>query len=88
MHLRDMRGRITRAARERKRDLVCLNLDLLSVRCKANPSDIAESRLNSRLFNLCIKGVTGIIFDTVVYIPKWSDFYLTRKRDQHGFYTK
>ena len=34
-----MRGRITRAARERKRDLVCLNLDLLSVRCKANPSE-------------------------------------------------
>ena len=47
-----------------------------------------ESRLNPRLCYFCIKGVTGIIFDTVVYVPKWSNFYLTQKRDQHGFYTK
>ena len=38
VHLRDMRKRITRAARERKRNFVYLNINLLSVRCKADPS--------------------------------------------------
>ena len=44
VHPRDMRERITRAARERKRDLVYLNIDLLSVRCNANPSEGVHSR--------------------------------------------
>ena len=39
-----MRERITRAARERRRDLVCLNINLLSVRCKANPSEGVHHR--------------------------------------------
>ena len=47
-----------------------------------------ESRLNSRLCYFCIKGVAGIIIDTEVYVPQWSDFYLTQKRDEHGNYTK
>ena len=47
-----------------------------------------ESRLNPRLWYFCIKGVAGIIIDTEVYVPQWSDFYLTQKRDEHGFYTK
>ena len=47
-----------------------------------------ESRLNPRLCYFCIKGVAGIIIDTEVYVPQWSDFYLTQKRDEHGFYTK
>ena len=47
-----------------------------------------ESRLNPRLCYFCIKGVAGIIIDTEVYIPQLSDFYLTQKRDEHGFYTK
>ena len=47
-----------------------------------------ESRLNPRLCYFCIKGVAGIIINTEVYIPQWSNFYLTQKRDEHGFYTK
>ena len=47
-----------------------------------------ESRLNPRLFYFCIKGVAGIIVNTEVYVPQWSDFYLTQKRDEHGNYTK
>ncbi len=47
-----------------------------------------ESRLNPRLCYFCIKGVAGIIVNTEVYVPQWSDFYLTQKRDEHGNYTK
>ena len=47
-----------------------------------------ESRLNPRLCYFCIKGVAGIIINTEVYVPQWSDFYLTQKRDEHGNYTK
>ena len=47
-----------------------------------------ESRLNPRLCYFCIKGVAGIIVNTEVYVPQWSEFYLTQKRDEHGFYTK
>lgn len=47
-----------------------------------------ESRLNPRLFYFCIKGVAGIIVNTEIYVPQWSDFYLTQKRDEHGNYTK
>ena len=47
-----------------------------------------ESRLNPRLCYFCIKEVAGIIVNTEVYVPQWSDFYLTQKRDEHGNYTK
>ena len=32
--------------------------------------------------------VAGIIVHSEVYVPQRSDFYLTQKRDEHGFYTK
>ena len=55
---------------------------------ESRPLRQTESRLNPRLCYFCIKGVAGIIIDTEIYVPQLSDFYLTQKRDEHGFYTK
>ena len=64
-------------------------LRLIPVRGFESPSlRQTESRLNPRLCYFCIKGVAGIIINTEVYVPQLSDFYLTQKRDEHGFYTK
>ncbi len=57
-------------------------------RAKGKALRQTESRLNPRLCYFCIKGVAGIIINTEVYVPQWSDFYLTQKRDAHGNYTK
>ena len=40
-----------------------------------------ESRFNMRLCYFCIKRFVGIIVNTEVYVPKWSDFYLTQKKE-------
>lgn len=47
-----------------------------------------ESRLNTRLFYFCLKGVAGIVFQTKQYQIKRSDHYLTQKRDAHGNFIK
>ena len=47
-----------------------------------------ESRLNPRLFYFCIKGVAGMIVDSLIYEPKLSDFYKYQKRDEHGNFCK
>ena len=39
-----------------------------------------ESRLNTRLFYFCIKGISGIIYNSIKYEPQWSDNYLNQKR--------
>ena len=43
-----------------------------------------ESCLNTRFLYFSIKGICGIIINTEVYVPQWSDSYLTQKRDKHG----
>lgn len=48
----------------------------------------AESCLNSRFRYFSIKGVSGIIYNSIKYEPKWSDNYLTQKRDKFGNFTK
>lgn len=47
-----------------------------------------ESRLNTRLFYFCLKGVAGIVFHTKQYEIKRSTHYLTQKRDTHGNFIK
>ena len=47
-----------------------------------------ESRLNTRLFYFCLKGVAGIVFQTKQYQIKRSDHYLTQKRDTRGNFIK
>ena len=47
-----------------------------------------ESRLNTRLFYFCLKGVAGIVFHTKQYEIKRSYHYLTQKRDGYGNFIK
>ena len=47
----------------------------------------AESRLNTRLY-FCLKGVAAIIVKTKKAKVKYSEHYLTQKRDRHGNFTK
>lgn len=62
-------------------------LRLIPVRGFESPSlRQTEPLPSTRLCYFCINGVAGIIIDTEVYVPQLSDFYLTQKRDEHGFW--
>ena len=79
---------IIQKVQRQSRKKTAYNKNLCSYKLPSLPPRQTESRLNPRLCYFCIKGVAGIIIDTEVYVPQWSDFYLTQKRDAHGNYTK